>query len=116
MTDAEVRQALREVVDPEPGLNIVDLGLVYTVDVQGDRVYVAMTMTTPGCPVTWYLVREAEEAIWRLWPQAKSVHIDLVWDPPWDPSRMSDEARRPLGWETPEAAVTRALPPAGECS
>ncbi len=51
--------------------------------------------------VTWYLVREAEEAIWRRWPQAKSVHIDLVWDPPWDPSRMSSEARRQLGWETP---------------
>jgi metal-sulfur cluster biosynthetic enzyme len=94
----QVREALRLVVDPELGINVVDLGLVYQVDVTDGQVRVAMTMTTPTCPLGESLSAEAEATIWQNVPGVRSVAVDLVWDPPWEPSRMSDAARERLGW------------------
>ncbi|MBK8013923.1 MAG: metal-sulfur cluster assembly factor [Deltaproteobacteria bacterium] len=92
-----VESALREVIDPELGINIVDLGLVYGVDVDPNGVCVRLTMTTPACPLGEHIVRDAEERLVAL-SELGSIRVELVWDPPWDPSRMSEEAKRMLGW------------------
>lgn len=93
-----VWDALREVNDPELGINVVDLGLVYSVDVQDQRVHVVMTMTTPACPLGAYLAKMTEDAIRRRIPQAQSVDVELIWEPPWHPGMMSEAAKQQLGW------------------
>ncbi len=95
----QVKGALRWVIDPELGINVVDMGLVYDIDVRDGAVQVSMTMTSPVCPMGTYLVSEAEESIRRLVPEARSVAVELVWDPPWDPSRIAVSARRHRGLE-----------------
>jgi metal-sulfur cluster biosynthetic enzyme len=95
----QIMQALRQVIDPELGINIVDLGLVYAVDIEDSRVHVRMTVTTPGCPMAFYLIRAAEAAVRDAVPDAENVEVELVWEPPWDPSRLSDAARAQLGWK-----------------
>jgi metal-sulfur cluster biosynthetic enzyme len=96
MTETDVREALRTVIDPELGINIVDLGLVYGIAIDGGQVRVSMTMTSPACPLGSYLKDLVESTVsWRV-PGVTSVDIDLVWTPPWDPALMSDEGRRQL--------------------
>lgn len=94
---ARVLEVLRLVIDPEIGLDVVDLGLVYGVEVTSDCVRVSLTMTSPACPLGQQIVRDAEERIGAL-EGAGDVHVELVWDPPWSPSRMSPSAREALGW------------------
>jgi metal-sulfur cluster biosynthetic enzyme len=93
-----VYEALREVIDPELGVNVVDLGLVYAVAVDGERVHVEMTMTTPACPIGAMLREEVDAAIREHLPQVREVELELVWEPPWTPERMTDAARAALGW------------------
>jgi len=93
----QVLDALRQVVDPELGVNIVDLGLVYETEVRDGHVHVKMTMTTPACPMEELLMEMVHSTILRELPAARSVEVDLVWDPPWQPEMMSDEAKRQLG-------------------
>ena len=97
VTRKQIMEALSQVVDPEVGVNIVDLGLVYSVDVQDGDVRVAMTLTTPGCPLMGHLLNMADAVIRQTVPAVTSVEIELVWDPPWDPSRMSEAAKIQLG-------------------
>lgn len=94
----QVRSALRWVIDPELGINVVDLGLIYDVVVQGDQVRVDMTMTTPACPLNAYLSSSADSIIRNLVPEIQSVDVNLVWDPPWNPTMMTAQARELLGW------------------
>ncbi|HUY09952.1 MAG TPA: metal-sulfur cluster assembly factor [Candidatus Dormibacteraeota bacterium] len=97
-TGEDVHEALREVIDPELGLDIVSLGLVYhvTVDKDGDAV-VAMTLTTPYCPMG-PMIESQVHAVTQFLPGINDVKVDLVWDPPWDPHTMaSDEAKLELG-------------------
>ena len=96
-TDTDIREALRHVVDPEIGVNIVDLGLVYRIEVEGARARIAMTMTSPACPLADYLKDLVTSAIRRPVPDVVDVDIDVVSEPQWDPEMMSDEARRQLG-------------------
>lgn len=96
MTENEIRDALRGVIDPELGVNIVDLGLVYGVGIDGSRVRVDMTMTTPACPLGDYLRDLVEAGIKQRIAGVERVDVDLVWDPPWNPDMMSDAARRRL--------------------
>jgi metal-sulfur cluster biosynthetic enzyme len=79
-------------------MNIVDLGLVYAIVVRPGAVQVEMTMTSPACPVGPYLVDEAAAAIRTLAAEGTDVQVDLVWEPPWTPERMSAEARGRFGW------------------
>lgn len=96
-TESDVRDALREVIDPELGVNIVDLGLVYGIDIAADaRVHVTMTMTSPACPMRDYLQDLVESSITARVPDVRGVTIDIVDEPPWSPDLMSDEARRQL--------------------
>jgi len=97
-TPAAVLDALRRVIDPEIGINVVDLGLVYATDVQGGHVRVTMTTTAPSCPLGETLSREAAAAIRRYLPGVTSVSVDLVSEPPWQPSMMSESAHAQLGW------------------
>ncbi len=78
---------------------MVDLGLVYGIHVEGDAVRVEMTMTTPACPLGDYLEGEVRRAVHRRAPDAASVLVELVWDPPWTPARMSEAAKQQLGWD-----------------
>jgi FeS assembly SUF system protein len=92
MTDAIV-QALKTVYDPEIPADIYELGLVYKIDIADDRgVKVDMTLTTPNCPSAQELPLMVENAVASV-PGVREVKVEVVWDPPWDPSRMSDEAR-----------------------
>lgn len=95
-TDTDVRDALREVIDPELGINIVDLGLVYGIAIDGARVRIAMTMTTPACPLLDYLKELVLSAVTSRIPEVQEVDIDVVWEPPWNPDMMSDKARTQL--------------------
>ena len=96
-TETDIREALRRVIDPELGVNIVDLGLVYRVEVEGARARIAMTMTSPACPLAEYLKELVMSAIRQHVSDVVDVDVHLVWVPPWDPDMMSDEARRQLG-------------------
>jgi metal-sulfur cluster biosynthetic enzyme len=94
---AEVFEALKQVYDPEIPADILNLGLVYEVLVDDDRVVVKMTTTAPGCPVGNYIVAQAKRAIERL-EGVKEIVIELVYDPPWQESMITEEGRRMLGW------------------
>lgn len=89
--------ALKEIFDPEIPVNIYDLGLIYGVDVaDGGHVVVTMTLTTPHCPVAESMPAEVELRVGAV-PGVGDVEVNLVWDPPWDPQKMSDEAKLELG-------------------
>lgn len=97
-TEEQVRAALRSVDDPEVGVNIVDLGLVYRIDIAPGRIRVEMSMTTPACPMGELIAEEARRAVGALLRDGTEVLVDLVWDPPWSPERMSASARQRFGW------------------
>ncbi len=97
VTIDEVLQVLKQVIDPELGINIVDLGLVYDAAVEGDYVDIKMTMTTPACPLYKHLTEQAEMCLRRSLPTLKAVSIELVWEPEWNPMMMSGEAQAQLG-------------------
>lgn len=92
-----VLDALTTVWDPELGLDVVSLGLVYDVRAEGDVVEVDMTLTTPGCPVSEQLPAEAQAVAQAAVPDAL-VQVNVVWDPPWSPERLSPEALQQLGY------------------
>ena len=94
----QIVEALRGVYDPEIPVNIFDLGLIYTVDIDAENaVKVIMTLTAPGCPVAGEMPGWGADAIEPL-PGVKQVDVDLVFDPPWGMDMMSDEARLELGF------------------
>jgi metal-sulfur cluster biosynthetic enzyme len=89
---------LHRVIDPELGVNIVDLGLLHGVVIASDgSVEIEMTLTTPGCPLGGFLDDEIRACLVQL-PQVRDVSVRLVWEPPWEPQAMSDAARAQLGW------------------
>ena len=92
-----VRDALRQVEDPELGMDIVDLGLMYDVEVDGPKVKVTHTLTSMGCPVGPMIQENIQEVVARL-PGVEEVEAELTWDPPWSPERMSDDAKFILGF------------------
>jgi metal-sulfur cluster biosynthetic enzyme len=97
--DDAVREALRSVDDPEAGMNIVDLGLVYAVEVDAERgVRVDITMTTAACPMADMILEQARAAIEAIVPQGTPVELELVWDPPWTPDKMTGIAKEHFGW------------------
>ena len=93
-----ILDALTRVVDPEVAMSIVDVGLVYGVTVNHEKVHVLLTMTSAACPVTDVIKEEVEGELDRLAPPELLVHVELVWDPPWMLDRMSERARKFMGW------------------
>jgi metal-sulfur cluster biosynthetic enzyme len=103
LTDELVRSALKNVIDPEIGLDIVNLGLVYDVAIseEGKTISVDMTLTTPACPAGPQILDQARREVLGLnavYPQIEDVKINLVWTPFWNPSMMTQEARDELGF------------------
>jgi metal-sulfur cluster biosynthetic enzyme len=96
--DEAVREALRSVDDPEAGMNIVDLGLVYDVRVEDDRVAIELTMTSAACPMADVIIEQVRDAVEAIVPAGARVDVRLVWDPPWTPERMSGIAKEHFGW------------------
>jgi FeS assembly SUF system protein len=94
--EAEVLEALRSCFDPEIPVNIYELGLVYNIEIAGGVVKIQMTLTSPHCPAVQSLPAEVASKV-RAVPGVTDAKIDLVWEPPWEPSRMSDAAKLQLG-------------------
>ena len=101
MTDrSEILESLKEVYDPEIGMNIVDLGLVYGVDWDEEKgqVHVDLTLTSPGCPLGPQIIRDIRWALGEI-DEVLEADVDLVWSPLWHPSMMSDYAKDELGYD-----------------
>ena len=96
VTKEEVYEALQSCYDPEIPVNIVDLGLIYDVEVNEGKVAVKMTLTAPGCGMGAMIASQAQQRILTL-PDVEEATVDLVWEPPWEPSMMSAEAKQKLG-------------------
>jgi metal-sulfur cluster biosynthetic enzyme len=96
VTPEDVLDALRNVYDPEIPINVVDLGLVYDVQVDSGNVQVQMTLTAPGCGMGPFIAQQAEWAIADI-DGVADVQIELVWEPPWSPDLISEEAKAQLG-------------------
>jgi metal-sulfur cluster biosynthetic enzyme len=92
-----IMENLKQIYDPEIPMNIVDLGLIYGFEWTGDDVLLKMTLTAPGCPVAGILAEEVKNAIEKV-PQIHGAKVDLIWDPPWTPERMSEFAKRQFGY------------------
>jgi metal-sulfur cluster biosynthetic enzyme len=99
MDEEALLDALRTVDDPEAGMNIVELGLIYGVAATPPTASVRMTMTSAACPLGDYLTDAVRDALRARFPEIEEVNVELVWDPPWTPDRMSEEARNFFGWK-----------------
>jgi metal-sulfur cluster biosynthetic enzyme len=96
LTEEKVYEVLGEIYDPEIPIDIVNLGLVYSVEVVSDVLNINMSMTSPGCPAATQIVTEAKLMLEDL-PEVREANIEIVWDPPWEPSMMSEAAKESLG-------------------
>lgn len=96
MNESDVLKALEQVVDPEIGCNIVDLGLVYGVQIEPAKITVQMTLTTPGCPMSDSIAWGVRMTLLNL-DGIEDAEVQIVWDPPWNPSMMSDVGRAHVG-------------------
>jgi metal-sulfur cluster biosynthetic enzyme len=94
-----VTRALRRVVDPEMALDIVSLGLVNAIEISGRTARARITMTSPACPVTELIVDETRGELFASLDARYDVEVDVEWEPAWTPERMSESARRAMGWE-----------------
>ncbi len=94
----QVINKLKEVYDPEIPINVYDLGLIYKIDInENDDIYILMTLTFSGCPIASYLVQKVEEELKKI-DGVKNVKVELTFDPPWTPERMSDEIKKEFGY------------------
>jgi FeS assembly SUF system protein len=94
----DIMKALKECYDPEIPVNVWDLGLIYDVAVDDDKVHVKMTLTAPGCPMHSFISREVKEKLQSV-SGVKEATVEVVWDPPWSPDKMSQEAKAQLGMQ-----------------
>jgi FeS assembly SUF system protein len=92
---SDVINALKECYDPEIPVNIVDLGLIYDVKINKNDVHIKMTLTTPGCPMHAFIIEDVKQKVKKI-KGVKKVNVEIVWNPPWSPDRMSPRARRIL--------------------
>ncbi len=96
-TVEDVEEALANVIDPELGLDFVELGLIYGIEIDGGRVHVTFTLTTPGCPIGPQVTEQIDEFVGEL-PDVESVESTMTFTPPWSPDRMSEDAKFALGF------------------
>src|SRR5690554_4948933 len=95
--ETRIRELLQQVYDPELGVNIVDLGLIYDILYEPEQTYIRMTLTTPGCPMHDTIVGGVERIL-KDQMEIENIKVDVVWDPPWAPDQMSEEAKEILGY------------------
>ncbi len=98
ITPDDVVQSLKLVLDPEVGINIVDLGLIYGVTVRGTDVHIEMTLTTPGCPLHATIEQAVRRVLETRHPNVGDIEVELVWEPAWDVDKITPEGRAELGW------------------
>ena len=98
MNEEIILETLKNVIDPEIGVNIVDLGLVYQVEIRPDEVYIKLTMTSPACPLHGIITKNMDDVLRQNFPDLGKMTIEIVWDPPWSPEMMSNTAKQKLGW------------------
>jgi metal-sulfur cluster biosynthetic enzyme len=96
LTEEEIYEVLRECFDPEIPVNVVDLGLIYGVDIEQNAVNVRMTLTAPGCSMGAMISTQIEDRLLGI-PDCERANVEIVWEPPWTPHRMSEAARKQLG-------------------
>lgn len=97
--EKKIIEKLKTIIDPEVGLSLYDLGLIYSIDIQeGGNVHIKMTLTAVGCPLQQRFVSEVQQGVSQI-EGVKNVEVELVFDPPWNPSMMSEEAKRKFGIE-----------------
>lgn len=97
MVEDKIREALRGVIDPELGVSIVDLGLIYDIRYEDGEAEVEMTLTSPGCPLAPIIDKKIKDALKDL-PEIRKLTVELVWDPPWSKDLMSDELKAEYGF------------------
>ncbi len=97
ITTDQVTSCLEGVMDPELGINVVDLGLIYNILIDGNKISVDMTLTNPGCPMAGMLAGGVEQALREAFEGA-DVEVSLVWDPPWTPERLTESGKAQLGY------------------
>ena len=95
---APISRALQRVVDPEVALSILDVGLVYAVTLTEDKAHVLMTMTSAACPVTDLIIDEVQAELDPVIPAHMKIEVEICWEPPWSPERMSPQARQLMQW------------------
>jgi metal-sulfur cluster biosynthetic enzyme len=95
----QIMAVLKECIDPEISINVVDLGLIYDVNVIDGNVDIKMALTSPGCPMQFFILEDIKKRVSKM-KGVKEVSIDLVFDPPWSPDRMSRSAKKKLGWSS----------------
>jgi metal-sulfur cluster biosynthetic enzyme len=96
LNETTIRAALEEVIDPELGCNIIELGLVYSIEIAGAKVSIKMTLTTPGCPMHESMIEGVQMALLGL-EGVDDAEVELVWEPRWNPAMMTDIGRAHLG-------------------
>ena len=97
MGNEDILHALKKLVDPELGINVVDLGLVCRAAHVADRIEVSLSMTSPACPLGELMVEDARLALQQSFPNVTTIQVDLIRDQPWSPERMTEDGRRQLG-------------------
>ncbi len=98
LDEGAVRDLLRQVIDPEVGMNIVDLGLIYGIKCAHEQLRITMTMTTPACPMADMIIDDIKVVLAMALSENVRIDVDLVWEPAWNREMMSAEARRHFGW------------------
>jgi len=93
---ALIYEKLKEIYDPEVGINIVDMGLIYSLDIIDNKVEITMTLTSPGCPAGPQILSQVDNQV-KTFADVEDVDIKVVWSPPWSPDMLSEEARDQLG-------------------
>jgi metal-sulfur cluster biosynthetic enzyme len=96
LDESQIWNALQQVIDPEIGCNIVDLGLIYGVAIAGAKVTVQMTLTTPGCPMSESIAQGAQQVLLGV-PGVAQAEVEIVWDPPWNSTMMTEAGRAAVG-------------------
>ncbi len=96
VTEKEIMEVLKECYDPEIPINIVDLGLVYEIKIEKDKVYVKMTLTSPFCPMSSFIQSDIKTKL-EILKGVREAEVDIVWDPPWTPEKVSEAAKVQLG-------------------
>ena len=98
ITKKKVFDVLKNVIDPEVGISIVDMGFLYEINIKGNKIKIKMTLTNPACPMRSMFVHQIESALKSVFSNAE-VEVEIVFDPPWTPERMSKDAKKELGIE-----------------
>jgi len=97
VTKDEIIATLKKCYDPEIPINIVDLGLVYDIAIDGEKVGIKMTLTAPGCPASGYISQDVKKKVESM-PGVKKADVVVVWEPAWSPAMMSETAKKQFGW------------------